>query len=74
MDAQVRQDTPKDPGRRKRPRRTPKGRQLEPRAVEEVQALLGQRERRAGGSGGGGHAASRGQIICDAARVARARW
>ena len=46
MDAQVRQDSPKDPGRRKRPRRTPKGRQLDPRAVEEVEALLGKRERR----------------------------
>jgi formate dehydrogenase len=36
------------PGRaeRKRPRRTPKGRQTEPRAVEEVRALLGVRERR----------------------------
>jgi formate dehydrogenase beta subunit len=31
---------------RKRPRRTPKGRQTEPQAVEEVRALLGTRERR----------------------------
>lgn len=45
MDARV-QGTPNDPGRRKRPRRTPKGRQVDPRALEEVQALLGQRERR----------------------------
>jgi NADH:ubiquinone oxidoreductase subunit F (NADH-binding) len=33
------------PGR-KRPRRTPKGRQVDPRALEEVQALLTNRERR----------------------------
>ncbi len=30
----------------RRPRRTPKGRQLDPRAVEEVRALLGERPRR----------------------------
>ncbi len=33
------------PGRR-RPPRTPKGRQVDPRALDEVQALLGERERR----------------------------
>jgi len=32
--------------RRRRPRRTPKGRQVEPQALEEVRALLGERERR----------------------------
>ncbi|HEX2216884.1 MAG TPA: NAD(P)H-dependent oxidoreductase subunit E, partial [Xanthobacteraceae bacterium] len=31
---------------RKRPRRTPKGRQVDPRALDEVRALLGERERR----------------------------
>ena len=30
----------------RRPRRTPKGRQVDPRALEEVRALLGDRERR----------------------------
>src|SRR5436309_15679773 len=30
----------------RRPRRTPKGRQVDPRALEEVRALLGTRERR----------------------------
>src|SRR5215475_10121829 len=30
----------------RRPRRTPKGRQVDPRALEEVRALLGRRERR----------------------------
>src|SRR5262249_44459162 len=30
---------------RRRPRRTPKGRQVEPRALEEVRTLLGDRER-----------------------------
>ena len=33
-------------GRRNRPRRTPKGRQVEPEALAEVRALLGDRERR----------------------------
>jgi NADH:ubiquinone oxidoreductase subunit F (NADH-binding)/NADH:ubiquinone oxidoreductase subunit E len=33
-------------GRRGRPRRTPKGRQVEPQALEQVRALLGERERR----------------------------
>jgi len=33
-------------GRRRRPRRTPKGRQVEPQALDEVRALLGDRERR----------------------------
>src|SRR5215471_2218558 len=33
-------------GRRNRPRRTPKGRQVEPQALDEVRALLGERERR----------------------------
>jgi formate dehydrogenase beta subunit len=31
---------------RRRPRRTPKGRQVDPQALEEVRALLGERERR----------------------------
>src|ERR1700730_12417620 len=31
---------------RRRPPRTPKGRQVEPKALEEVRALLGERERR----------------------------
>src|SRR5262247_1364854 len=35
-----------DDGRRRRPRRTPKGRQLEPQALDEVRALLGDRDRR----------------------------
>ena len=33
-------------GRRRRPRRTPKGRQVDPQALEEVQALLTDRPRR----------------------------
>src|SRR5712664_4261382 len=33
-------------GRRNRPRRTPKGRQVEPQALAQVGALLGERERR----------------------------
>ncbi|MGZ9105887.1 MAG: NADH-quinone oxidoreductase subunit NuoE family protein, partial [Rhodoplanes sp.] len=33
-------------GRSRRPPKTPKGRQLDPRALEEVRALLGQRPRR----------------------------
>ena len=33
-------------GRRNRPRKTPKGRQVEPTALDEVRALLGDRERR----------------------------
>jgi formate dehydrogenase beta subunit len=33
-------------GGSRRPRRTPKGRQVDPRALEEVQALLGERSRR----------------------------
>jgi formate dehydrogenase len=32
------------PGRRNRPRKTPKGRQVEPKALDEVLALLGERE------------------------------
>jgi formate dehydrogenase len=32
--------------RRRRPRRTPKGRQVDPQALDEVRALLGERERR----------------------------
>src|SRR5262249_43975761 len=31
---------------RRRPRRTPKGRQVDPKALDEVQALLGKRDRR----------------------------
>src|SRR5829696_3248648 len=38
--------TPDAGGGRRRPRRTPKGRQVDPRALEEVRALLGERERR----------------------------
>ena len=34
-------------GRRNRPRRTPKGRQVDPRALTQVCALLGDRERAA---------------------------
>src|ERR1700719_274471 len=39
---------PEDRGKtgRRRPPRTPKGRQVEPKALEEVRALLGERERR----------------------------
>src|SRR5262250_891696 len=33
-------------GRRNRPRKTPKGRQVEPQALSDVRALLGDRERR----------------------------
>src|SRR6201984_3560805 len=33
-------------GRRNRPRKTPKGRQVDPAALAEVRALLGERERR----------------------------
>jgi formate dehydrogenase beta subunit len=33
-------------GRRNRPRKTPKGRQVDPTALDEVRALLGERERR----------------------------
>src|SRR2546430_5497213 len=33
-------------GRRNRPRKTPKGRQVEPQALAQVRALLGDRERR----------------------------
>src|SRR2546423_844047 len=33
-------------GRRNRPRKTPKGRQVEPQALAEVRAVLGERERR----------------------------
>src|SRR5436305_9356665 len=33
-------------GRRNRPRKTPKGRQVEPQALAQVRALLGERERR----------------------------
>src|SRR5437879_2065599 len=34
------------PGGRRRPPRTPKGRQVDPRALEEVRTMLGRRERR----------------------------
>src|ERR1700716_2849434 len=43
MDART--DDP-GPGRRNRPRKTPKGRQVDPTALDEVCALLGDRERR----------------------------
>jgi formate dehydrogenase len=36
---------PREGGGRNRPRRTPKGRQVDPRALEEVRALLGDRSR-----------------------------
>src|SRR6266576_1625447 len=40
--------SPERPGRggRRRGPRTPKGRQIEPRALEEIRSLLGERERR----------------------------
>src|SRR6267378_490637 len=37
---------PRPEGARRRPRHTPKGRQVDPAALEEVRALLGKRERR----------------------------
>src|SRR5262245_57158304 len=47
MDARTDQPPPSPGmGRRNRPRKTPKGRQVEPRALDEVRALLGHRERR----------------------------
>jgi NADH:ubiquinone oxidoreductase subunit F (NADH-binding)/NADH:ubiquinone oxidoreductase subunit E len=46
VDARTEPSKSAEPGRRKRPRRTPKGRQVDLRAVEEVRALLGERERR----------------------------
>ena len=46
MDARTDQPPPSGMGRRNRPRKTPKGRQVEPRALDEVRALLGDRERR----------------------------
>jgi formate dehydrogenase beta subunit len=45
MDARTEERTPGS-GRRNRPRRTPKGRQIEPQALADVCALLGDRERR----------------------------
>jgi formate dehydrogenase beta subunit len=45
MDART-DDRAPGAGRRNRPRRTPKGRQVEPQALAEVQALLGDRARR----------------------------
>ena len=45
MDAQDRDQAPGS-GRRNRPRRTPKGRQVDPQALDEVRALLGDRPRR----------------------------
>ena len=45
MDART-DERPPGSGRRNRPRRTPKGRQVEPQALDEVRALLGDRERR----------------------------
>jgi formate dehydrogenase len=41
----VRTDEP-GAGRKNRPRKTPKGRQVEPQALAEIRALLGERERR----------------------------
>ena len=45
MDART-DEQPPGMGRRNRPRKTPKGRQVDPRALGEVCALLGDRERR----------------------------
>jgi NADH:ubiquinone oxidoreductase subunit F (NADH-binding)/NADH:ubiquinone oxidoreductase subunit E len=45
MDART-DDRASGAGRRNRPRRTPKGRQVEPQALAEVRALLGDRSRR----------------------------
>jgi formate dehydrogenase beta subunit len=45
MDART-DERPPGSGRRNRPRRTPKGRQVEPQALAEVCTLLGERERR----------------------------
>ena len=45
MDARTDEQAP-GAGRRNRPRKTPKGRQVEPQALDEVRALLGERERR----------------------------
>jgi formate dehydrogenase beta subunit len=45
MDARTDDQRP-GTGRRNRPRKTPKGRQVEPQALDEVRALLGDRERR----------------------------
>src|SRR5947207_3183751 len=45
MDART-DDRAPGAGRRNRPRRTPKGRQVEPQALAEVQALVGDRPRR----------------------------
>jgi formate dehydrogenase beta subunit len=46
VDARTDEKASADPGRRKRPRRTPKGRQIDMQALNEVRALLGERERR----------------------------
>jgi formate dehydrogenase beta subunit len=46
VDARLREDIPAGPSGRRRPRRTPKGRQVDTAALEEVRALLGGRERR----------------------------
>src|SRR3979490_501514 len=45
MDARTDDQAPGS-GRRNRPRRTPKGRQVDPEALDEVRALLGDRSRR----------------------------
>src|SRR3974390_903168 len=39
-------EAPAPGGARRRPRRTPKGRQVDPRALEEVRALIGDQPRR----------------------------
>jgi formate dehydrogenase len=46
VDARLREKIPAGPSGRKRPRRTPKGRQVETAALDEVRALLGERQRR----------------------------
>ncbi|MCC7347636.1 MAG: NAD(P)H-dependent oxidoreductase subunit E [Variibacter sp.] len=46
MEPRVEPRQPPEPERRKRPRRTPKGRQVETAALDEVRALLGERPRR----------------------------
>ena len=45
MDARTDDQAPGS-GRRNRPRRTPRGRQVDPQALDEVRALLGDRPRR----------------------------
>ncbi|MBN8921293.1 MAG: hypothetical protein J0H62_11695, partial [Rhizobiales bacterium] len=46
MDARTDDNPPAAPQGRRRPRKTPKGRQVDLQALEEVRALLGDRPRR----------------------------